>query len=102
MFFLKYEKFRNLIIQTLFSTPGIAQPTGDVADDDLISIWKKIIDERTKLNEKIESLKEKLKENESKHSESSNDVKHIENKLILIQVVFLAFYNNKIFTMTFI
>ena len=62
-----------------------------MTDEDLISIWKKIIDERSKLNEKIESLKEKLKENESKYSENSSDIKHLENKLISIQVFFFLF-----------
>ena len=60
-----------------------------MTDDELIATWKKVIDERTKLQEKIDSLKEKLKNNEDSQSEATNGIRLIENKLASIQVNFV-------------
>ncbi len=83
-----------MIIQTLYSTPGITQPSGEVTDDDLITTWKKSIEERIKLKEKIESLKEKLKTNENNHTETIEGIKCMEIQLSEIKVYnFFLFFH---------
>ncbi|XP_052820992.1 forkhead-associated domain-containing protein 1-like isoform X2 [Mya arenaria] len=57
----KNERFRNRVVQTTFSTPGIKAPDTEISDDDLLETLKKIIDERTNSFRTIKELEQKLK-----------------------------------------
>ena len=83
---LKFEKFRGLIIQMIYSVPGTPKPTGEITDDELLAQWKKIIGERTEFTERLDSLKENLKANEDMHSEFVQNVNNLESQMIGIEV----------------
>ncbi|RNA12865.1 forkhead-associated domain-containing 1-like isoform X1 [Brachionus plicatilis] len=69
IFIFSFDKFRNYIIQTIYSTPGITQPTdSEITDEFISSEWKKIVDERTNLINEIDSLKTQLSNNEESSS----------------------------------
>lgn len=55
------ERFRNRVVQTTFSTPGIKAPEKEISDDELMQTLKKQLDERTELLEKIKELEEDVK-----------------------------------------
>lgn len=55
------ERFRNRVVQTTFSTPGIKAPDTEISDDELLETLKKIIDERTNSFRNIKELEQKLK-----------------------------------------
>ncbi|XP_060586593.1 forkhead-associated domain-containing protein 1-like isoform X3 [Ruditapes philippinarum] len=57
----KNERFRNRVVQTTFSTPGIKAPDTEISDDELLETLKKIIDERTNSFRNIKELEQKLK-----------------------------------------
>ncbi|XP_052213963.1 forkhead-associated domain-containing protein 1-like isoform X2 [Dreissena polymorpha] len=57
----KNERFRNRVVQTTFSTPGIKAPDTEISDDELLETLKKIIDERTNSFKNIKELEHKLK-----------------------------------------
>ena len=91
--YLKYEKFRNLIIQSVFSTPDISRPVGETNDDDIVGSWRKIINQRTQLFEKIdnlkdqnESLKASLKANETTSTQNLQFINNFENDILGIEV----------------
>ncbi|WAR14835.1 FHAD1-like protein [Mya arenaria] len=54
----KNERFRNRVVQTTFSTPGIKAPDTEISDDDLLETLKKIIDERTNSFRTIKELEQ--------------------------------------------
>ena len=93
MFVQKYEKFRNSIIQSVFSTPDISRPVGETNDEDILGSWRKIINQRTQLFEKIDSLKEQndtikanLKDSELSLSQNIQFINSFENDIIGIEV----------------
>jgi hypothetical protein len=93
--FEKYESFRGLIIQSIYSTPGVKQPnSGDIKDEDLISQWKSITKERTRLQETIDSLKKNLLVQEKFNSSVSSAISDFELQIKQIEV-------NKPFLFTF-
>jgi hypothetical protein len=103
LFYLKYEKFRNLIIQSVFSTPDISRPVGETSDDDIVGSWRKIINQRTQLFEKIdnlkdqnESLKASLKASESTSTQNLQFINNFENDILGIEVQ-LIFNTNLLF-----
>lgn len=57
----KLERFRNRVVQTTFSTPGIKAPDTEITDDELLETLKKVIDERTNSYRQIKDLEQKLK-----------------------------------------
>jgi site-specific DNA-adenine methylase len=71
-----------LIIQTIFSTPGIKQPSsGDLSNDDLVAKWKEIARERTHLYETIESLKKSLAKQEKLNENEQLAFKKLESQI---------------------
>ena len=60
-FLFQNERFRNRVVQTTFSTPGIKAPDTEISDDELLETLKKIIDERTNSFKNIKELEHKLK-----------------------------------------
>ncbi len=80
-FFLinKFERFRNQIIQAVYSTPGIANPssTTETTDEDILNAWKQIIEDRIKHVKQISDVKQSLKKTE----ESLNQIKEFKTKL---------------------
>lgn len=55
------ERFRNRVVQTTFSTPGIKAPEKEILDEDLMQTLKKQLDERTELLSKIKELEQEVK-----------------------------------------
>lgn len=88
LFFLKkYEKFRNQIIQSVYSTPGISAPssTSETTDEDILSSWKQIVDDRIKHVKQVNDLKHTIKslEDELKSTrEASNKLNQIRDLLV--------------------
>lgn len=70
----------------MYSTPGVSQPTGEVKNEELIALWKKVVEERTKYKEKVESLKEELKTSSQYHTETIEGLGKLENEAITIEV----------------
>ena len=67
------ERFRNRVVQVTFSTPGIKAPDTEISDDSLLDTLKKLINERTELQQKIKELDQQLKmtDNNSKDFQKS-------------------------------
>jgi hypothetical protein len=84
---LKYERFRNLIIQTIYSTPGVAKPTTELTDDNLVTIWKKMIDEKLKMEEKIDGFKDQMKNNDSQTKDIVESLMQFNSKLMITEVI---------------
>nr|KAG5691839.1 hypothetical protein BaRGS_033443 [Batillaria attramentaria] len=55
------ERFRNRVVQTTYSTPGVKAPEKEISDDELMQSLKKQLDERTELLGKIKELQEEVK-----------------------------------------
>ena len=51
-----HEKFRNAIVQSIYTTPGVASPTVDTTEEEILKEWKKISSERASLLERITVL----------------------------------------------
>ena len=59
-----YDKFRSLIIQSIYAIPGLSSPPGDnetLSDQDLLAKWQEIVDDRQKMYEKASKQKEASK-----------------------------------------
>lgn len=85
-FFFKHNKFRNLIIQSIYSTPGVSQPSEeDITDEAISNEWKKIVSERTGLIENVNSLKKKLTSSEQLNSELGENITQFEYHISQIE-----------------
>ncbi|CAF0756552.1 unnamed protein product [Brachionus calyciflorus] len=77
-----FDKFRNFIIQTIYSTPGVTQPADtNITDEFLATEWKKIIDERTSLIDTINNLEKGLSEAEQTNSSITKSISDFESFL---------------------
>ncbi len=88
MFDFKYDKFRNLIIQSVYSQPDGPRPSGETTDEDLVEAWRKIIDEKNKLAETLSNVQESLKKSEEISKETVKNVNNFKNTLIAIEVIY--------------
>ncbi|KAL4221029.1 Forkhead-associated (FHA) phosphopeptide binding domain 1 [Mactra antiquata] len=77
----KNERFRNRVVQTTFSTPGIKAPETEISDDDLLETLKKIIDERTNSFKNIKELEQKLKAAEASNKGFDKNVHDLRKTL---------------------
>jgi len=73
-YLLQSERFRNRVVQTTFSTPGIKAPDTEISDDDLLDTLKKVIDERTNSFKNIKELEQKLKMAETNSKDFQKNV----------------------------
>ena len=85
-FQFKYDKFRNLIIQSVYSQPDGPRPSGDTTDEDLVEAWRKIIDEKNKLVETLASVQESLKKSEEISKETVKNVNNFRSSLMSTEV----------------
>lgn len=89
---VKYDNFRNLIIQSIYSTPGVKQPiSGDISNEELVAKWKEITNERTRLYETIESLKKNLSTHENSSAQLMASITQFENRIETIEVIKISF-----------
>lgn len=80
-----YDKFRNLIIQSIYSLPDVSRPSGETSDDDLLELWRTIIKEKTTLSEQLVTVKENLKHSEEISKETVKNVNSFKNVLNSIE-----------------
>ena len=86
MWFSKYEKFRSLIVQTIYSTPGSSSPNGEITDDEIVAEWKKMINEKVKIAKSIQDMKDSLKTSETVHTETIEAINNLDTKINGIEV----------------
>ncbi|NXN98619.1 CCD27 protein, partial [Rhinopomastus cyanomelas] len=51
---IRFEKYRNKIIQAVFSTPGSQAPQAELTDDDVLKAMQDIINERLEFHQMLE------------------------------------------------
>ena len=74
LFSTKNEKFRNTIVQAVFSTPGVSSPHEDITDEEIALAWKKIVGERAAFAKEAEDLKVSLKKSQAAKTELNQSV----------------------------
>lgn len=83
-----------MIIQSIFSTPGVKPPTsGDVTNEDLVAKWKEITRERNHLYENIETLKKSVCAQEKLAGDYELSLKTFESQLEACEVYYKHDYS---------
>ncbi|XP_064642257.1 forkhead-associated domain-containing protein 1-like [Lineus longissimus] len=78
----RLERFRNRIIQVTFSTPGVKAPDDEVSDDELVTMLKKVIDERTELHRHNLDMKDAVKLTNASKKEITDKLNKIKHSLL--------------------
>lgn len=86
MLILQMERFRNRVVQVTFSTPGIKAPDTEISDDQLLDTLKKLINERTELQQKIKDLEGQIKMTDSSSKDFQKNMSDIRKVLMNAKV----------------
>ena len=81
------ERFRSRVVQVTFSTPGIKAPDTEISDDTLLDTLKKLINERTELQQKIKELDQQLKMTDTSSKDFQKNMSDIRKILLNAKVI---------------
>ena len=81
------ERFRNRVVQVTFSTPGIKAPDSEISDDQLLDTLKKLITERTELQQKLKDMEAKLKMADTNSKDFQKNMSDIRKAVMNAKVI---------------
>lgn len=81
------ERFRNRVVQVTFSTPGIKAPDSEISDDQLLDTLKKLINERTELQQKLKDMEGKLKMADTSSKDFQKNMSDIRKAVLNAKVI---------------
>ena len=84
---LQMERFRSRVVQVTFSTPGIKAPDTEISDDQLLDTLKKLINERTELQQKIKDMEGQMKMADTNSKEFQKCMSDIRKVLMNAKVI---------------
>ncbi len=66
----------------------MVKATTELSDENLVSIWKKMIDDKQKLDEKINGYKEQMEINDNQTNEIVESIMQLHSKMLITEVIF--------------
>jgi hypothetical protein len=66
----------------------VVKATTELSDENLVSIWKKMIDDKQKLDEKINGYKEQMEINDNQTNEIVESIMQLHSKMLITEVIF--------------
>jgi hypothetical protein len=79
-----------VIVQSIYTIPGVPSPTIETTEDDILQEWKKICNERSNFIEKVDELNQTIETN----SQAIKDLPTLEIAINQIEVSFSNFLSN--------